>query len=213
MWVLEAWQDAEKVWYPVVWEEKKDASNIIDYDIHEEITKDASNVINANNDTTTGMANVIPWINAPKLIANTSIIWDLWWEPWSAWALLTWSIGFHSDSGWVQYIDLTTFTISNEIWDLHYTQWYNWIIMPKNATYNLKITYPTWWSSWKFDVLVKNNDTVLSEMHWWYDNTQYTDELFVYMKKWSRLWADVTVTMPNNITWSRNMTINIQSIT
>lgn len=77
MWVLEAWQDAEKVWYPVVWEEKKDPSNVVDYDIHEEITKDASNVINANNDTTTGMATVIPWINAPKLKEETSIYW--WW--------------------------------------------------------------------------------------------------------------------------------------
>lgn len=71
--MLEAREKAEKVWYPVVWEKVKDASNIIDYDIHDEITKDASAVINANNDTTTGMATVIPWVNAPKLIYDTSI--------------------------------------------------------------------------------------------------------------------------------------------
>jgi hypothetical protein len=33
---------------------------VVDYDIHDEITKDTSSVINANNDTTTGMATVIP---------------------------------------------------------------------------------------------------------------------------------------------------------
>jgi hypothetical protein len=33
---------------------------VVGYDIHDEITKDASAAINANNDTTTGMANVIP---------------------------------------------------------------------------------------------------------------------------------------------------------
>ena len=33
MWVLEARKDAEKVWFPVV--RRKDASNVIDYDIHE----------------------------------------------------------------------------------------------------------------------------------------------------------------------------------
>ena len=68
MWVLEARKDAEVVWYSIVWEEKKDASNVIDYDIHDELTLDNSSVFNANNDTTTGMANVIPWVNSPKLI-------------------------------------------------------------------------------------------------------------------------------------------------
>ena len=77
--VLEARYKAEKIWYPVVWEKTKDASNVIDYNINGEITKDISSVINANNETTTGMANVIPWVNAPKLIASTSIIWDIWW--------------------------------------------------------------------------------------------------------------------------------------
>ena len=76
MWVLDARKDAEKVWFPVVWEEKKDASNIIDYDIHEEITIDTSSVFNANNDTTTGMATVIPWVNSPKLKMSTSIYMD-----------------------------------------------------------------------------------------------------------------------------------------
>ena len=74
MWVLEARADAEKIWYPVVWEKIKDADNVIDYDIREEITKDVSAEINANNQTTTGMATVIPWVNAPKLIESTSII-------------------------------------------------------------------------------------------------------------------------------------------
>lgn len=73
--VLEARKDAETVWYNIVWEEAKDASNVIDYQLNEEITKDASATENANNQTTTGMANVIPWINAPKLLYKTSIIW------------------------------------------------------------------------------------------------------------------------------------------
>jgi hypothetical protein len=72
--VLEARADADKVWYPVVWEKTKDADNVIDYDIREEQTKDVTAEINANNQTTTGMATVIPWVNAPKLIESTSII-------------------------------------------------------------------------------------------------------------------------------------------
>ena len=49
MWVLEPRENAEKVGYPIVWEEIKEASNVIDYQINEEITKDASWVINTNN--------------------------------------------------------------------------------------------------------------------------------------------------------------------
>ena len=77
--VLEARENAEEIWYSLVWEETKEASNVVDYNINPEITKDASSAVNANNDTTTGMANVIPWINAPKLIADTSII-EKWWS-------------------------------------------------------------------------------------------------------------------------------------
>lgn len=68
---------AEEIWYPVVWEEIKNASNVIDYNINQEQTKDASSITNANNQTTTWLATVVPWINAPKLKSETSIIW--WW--------------------------------------------------------------------------------------------------------------------------------------
>ena len=62
--------------YPVVWEPTKEPSNVVDYNIREEQTIDQSSIFTANNDTTTGMANQIPWINCPKLIASTSIIDD-----------------------------------------------------------------------------------------------------------------------------------------
>lgn len=68
---------AAEIWYPVVWQEIKDPSNVIDYNINQEQTKDASSITNANNQTTTWLATVVPWINAPKLKAETSIIW--WW--------------------------------------------------------------------------------------------------------------------------------------
>lgn len=74
--VLQARYKAEEVWYAVVGEKEKELPNVIDYNIKPEITKDTSAVENANNDTTTGMADVIPWINAPKLRAETSIAWS-----------------------------------------------------------------------------------------------------------------------------------------
>lgn len=75
MWVLDARYKAEKVWYSFIWEKTKENPDVIDYNINEEVTKDTSAELNANNDTTTGMASVIPWVNSPKLIADTSVIW------------------------------------------------------------------------------------------------------------------------------------------
>ena len=77
--VLQPRYKSEEVWYNIVWEEKEYLSNVVEYNINREVTKDTSAVFNANNDTTTGMANVIPWVNAPKLLAATSII---WWTVW-----------------------------------------------------------------------------------------------------------------------------------
>ena len=66
---------AEEIWYNIIWETRKDTRDVIDYNIREEQTKDTFAEKNANNQTTTGMANVIPWINSPKLLADTSVIW------------------------------------------------------------------------------------------------------------------------------------------
>lgn len=65
----------KEIWYNIVWEPVKDAESVIDYNIREEQTKDMFAEKNANNQTTTGMANVIPWVNSPKLLSKTSIIW------------------------------------------------------------------------------------------------------------------------------------------
>ena len=143
--VLEARKDAEKIWYPVVWEEIKDADNVIDYDIRDEETKDTSAVINANNQTTTGMANVIPWINAPKLIESTSIISAP--RPWYIQA--TFNGSWHNAerppySEWI-----SNYIISDQVWTPQYTLSWNsnrYIVIPADWAYQIDITYPEDWS-------------------------------------------------------------------
>lgn len=215
MWVLEARKDAETVWYPVVWETKKDASNVIDYNIHDEITKDTSSVINANNDTTTGMATVIPWINAPKLIANTSIYWAWWWDTGSAWATLTSSsISIHTEGAETITKEARTFTISSEVWDLSFTQWTNWIIIPKTWTYYLQVAYPKWLSMRQITTDIMEDNAIIHTYVWPQSSSgDQTDFFFTSLTKWKSLWAKWTITTTGNITWSRSMTINIQSIT
>ena len=217
MWVLEARENAEKVWYPVIWEEKKDASNVIDYDIHEEITKDTSAVINANNDTTTGMANVIPWINAPKLIASTSIIWSLWWGWWewgSAWANLSAWVYIHTDYAQTITSETRSFSISSEVWDLQFTQWANWIIIPKTATYYLKVYYPKWLSMWQITTdIMQDNESVHTYVWPQSSDGEQSDFFFASLTKGKSLWAKYTITTTGNITWNRAISIDIQSIT
>ena len=161
MWVLSARENAEKVWYSIIWEETKEASNVIDYNINPEITKDTSAVFNANNDTTTGMANVIPWVNAPKLIASTSIIGiDLNWN-YVGWARADFEWVSQRLEGWESAIQLITAVsqITNERW--YYTFKYvdgKWIIIPASWAYELQCSYNWIWSitdiNWVFETLL-----------------------------------------------------------
>jgi len=189
MWVLEPRENAEKVGYPVVWEEQKDASNVIDYQINEEITKDASGVINANNDTTTGMATVIPWINAPKLIATTSIYWDLW--GWWGETKLWWDIYTNTPlSNTDPTKDFKTFTLSNLWGDKLLSQWSGWIVLPVWWWYEFTFTFPTGWGTFKVDTVVKTKNWLTFYTDYWsYNSTPHTatfkwkveanDELYV----------------------------------
>jgi len=142
MWVLEARKDAEKIWYPVVWEEIKDASNVIDYDIRDEETKDTSATINANNQTTTGMATVIPWINAPKLIESTSIISAP--RPWYIQATFNWNWDAAQRPWWQETI--WNYVVSGEVWEPQYTVTWTKITIPAEWVYQIDITYPEDWS-------------------------------------------------------------------
>jgi len=147
MWVLEARTDAEKVWYPIVWEEVKEDSNVIDYDIRPEQTMEQSSVFDWNNDTTTGMANVIPWVNAPKLIESTSIYNNVpnktaYVKFSGGWSTLDWG-----DHSW----QLRPLTISDQWWAYTYVLWnyFNWyvettdscIVIPDSWVYEVSCTY------------------------------------------------------------------------
>ena len=163
--VLEARENAEKVWYPIVWETEKDASNVVDYNIHEEITKDASSVINANNDTTTGMATVIPWINAPKLIASTSIIWDLSWEePVQVRSNISAIINYRSYGSQEEL--LTNISITNEWW-AWFTVSSGIITVGKAWIYNIIMNIPNVWYDWSYGKSIRmyvNNAEIIKSI-------------------------------------------------
>lgn len=157
MWVLEARYKAEKIWYPVVWEKTKDSSDVIDYDINEELTVDRSSVFNANNDTTTGMATVIPWINAPKLIADTSIYWIKWWSWWE----ISVAVNYFYDGS--STYDFTSWITINTLWDWWIrVSWWN-INISKTWTYLMMMTVSDWFNNNNItkSVFVKQNGTTI----------------------------------------------------
>lgn len=184
MWVLDARYKAEKVWYSIIWEKAKEDPNVIDYNINEEITKDTSAVFNANNDTTTGMANVIPWVNAPKLIAQTSILWIdfnagyLWWvryrfSNWPSVTIPVWES--------VAVLVTTIRDVTNKRWPYEFKrlEW-KWIVIPSQWTYELACTYAREGSGW------------------------------MYAKVEAILWWSVVHTSAN-ITWETTETFNIDA--
>lgn len=207
MWVLDARYKAEKVWYPVVWEEVKDASNVIDYDIHDEITKDASAVINANNQTTTGMANVIPWVNAPKLLADTSIV----WIPEQEWSFY-----------WKTNVTATTWDFTSTPWNSIVYPWKyvtvtantlpykwstnsKWLVFPMSWWYSIKTTYDTTGQSefvGHFTVYLWS--TVIWTYNWWSWSTS-TYQLNV--NKWDVLWFEWYMSNSFTFSYVKDLTI------
>lgn len=193
MWVLEARKDAEKIWFPVVWEERKDASDVVDYSINEEITKDASWIINANNQTTTGVATVIPWINAPKLIAETSITW-LPEEEWSYYGnceavLSVWMITIPP---WTtpDYSSKELFSYSCTLpFDFDFNG--KWLVFPKSWWYEIEVTYYSTWQSefTRYDNLYLNNTVIWTNS----GRSSYTDTIQLNIKKWDVIWFSTRV--------------------
>lgn len=189
MWVLSEREWADVVNYPVVWEEVEEADNVVNYNIREEITKDTSAVINANNQTTTGMATVIPWINAPKLIAETSIAWlsDMeqeWSYYWTYIATGTTSATIDSweTTDWLSYTMTQTSNSLPYSWTIK--NW--WVEFPRAWWYSIAIRYFT---TWQEDYLrsdkVYLNDTVVDSTSSIWSSTDHTIQINV--KKWDIL--------------------------
>jgi hypothetical protein len=191
MWVLEARKDAEKVWYPVVWEEIKDASNVVDYDIRDEETKDTSAMINSNNQTTTGMATVIPWVNAPKLIASTSVI---WYE-----TNTSASISGSASGDWWVLKQYTNFTYNSK-WNLDYWSSNNSLTIPSDWEYKIEMT---WWDQQQW-----------ASPTTWYTNTFYIKKnwetiaswVSAFRLKWT-IWGIFTLSRWDVITFRTESTI------
>lgn len=211
MWLLDARANAEKVTYPVIWEEKKDASNVIDYNINEEITTDKSSVFNANNDTTTGMATVIPWVNAPKLIQSTSIYQNWEWATW--WG--TFSKSLYLASAWENSDYITNWNISGVYWNINFhnrTDWWmwNWLIVPVSWWYQVDLTCPHWWSTFAVDVQLRINKwwygnwiTVIDHV-WQYSSTTPTESVKYYFNSGDSLYAHVVL----NYNWWSSLSWN-----
>lgn len=141
----------EEIWYWIIGAEEKLPDNVIGYNINEEITKDASNVINANNQTTTGMAWLIYWVNAPKLLAKTSVIWaDWWWGWWGGGSTSTSIINMYTSqsvaSGGRGIFDTmrNTSSLAPEIsvsdWQIYTSTWWTYIISYYINTRNSWVT-------------------------------------------------------------------------
>lgn len=207
--VLEARANAEKIGYPVVWEEVKDASNIIDYNIRPEQTKDISYEINANNQTTTGMATIIPWINAPKLINTTSI-----YSAKYAAATASQTIQITMTSDYPTTFYYREFTLSDVSWGLTYQQWDVWLIIPKTWLYMISTTYNATSSSYKIDrAMYQWNEKIIDHLGS-YSEPASSPTYYLNLDKWKQIYRTLTFTRYSGGTLSspRDVTFRIQSI-
>lgn len=161
---------AEEVGYSVVWEEEKNASNVIDYNIRKEQTKDTFAVENMNNQTTTGMATQIPWINEPKLIWKTSVIWSSWW--WWGW----W--------GWISIVDINNYqSVAERQPVVDRVMWWEFVCV--------RTIFTEYWTSTKF-FFIPSYDRFLNYPHLLFAcNTPWNWILYLRVICWLS-WTTVT---------------------
>lgn len=121
---------AEIVDYDVIWAKPKQSDNVVWYNFREEQSIADFSKTNANNQTSTWQADIVYWVNRPKIIAETSIVWDLWW--WGWWG------------GSLKYCCMTTGRIR---WNASETNELTWWTMTQNLwfTENSWIVIPVWW--------------------------------------------------------------------
>lgn len=210
MWVLSARENADKVWYQFIWEKTEEASNVIDYNINEEITKDTSAVFNANNDTTTGMANVIPWVNAPKLIAQTSILWidfnaGYQWSVYIRFKNSTSVTVPANDEVTVPIVTITRQDAPTWPYEFKRVDW-KWIVLPTQWTYKLECMYRyTWTTGWswtykfRFDTMVGWSVVHQSPE---FTASEYNETYTIDAKKWQ--WLMWTGTYKNSAASSQS---------
>lgn len=222
MWVLEARADAEKIWYPIVWEKTKDASNVIDYNINEEITTDTSAVFNANNDTTTGMATVIPWVNEPRLLSYTSIYDNKNLRATAtASAIISVSLWPYGTRDW----QMRPLSLSDEWWDFKFSLWeyYNWwsqykaekscVVIPVNWLYEVKVKYHCTVGNWKrqYDLYVNldnvyhfQDDTYAAMFHEEYP----TETVILDLKAGDQVAFLYRIKLDTSNTWTSDVSID-----
>jgi hypothetical protein len=187
MWVLEARKDAEKIWFPIVWETEKDASNVIDYNINEETTIDNTSVTNANNQTTTGMATLIYWVNAPKILEKTSVYQNtesLYW-----WVTATWTTRVTVVDAQIENT-IRNWTLSNQIGNIEfkvqndYWTLLTWLRIPKSWYYEIDI-------HWFHGSSTFSLDYELNIAKWWFGN-----DINIYTIIWEQNsnWNDWSLT-------------------
>ena len=191
--VLEAWEWAEKVWYPVIWEERKDASNVIDYAINKEITIDTNATWNANNETTTWQATLVYWVNAPKIIQSTSVydknynqLWDI-------------------QVSYSRYISVPSW------WSVSYID-YNLNLVSLDWIYNFQIwSVIIWWTIYK-DSIIYIPENWIYNIKWTFNSADYCTTT-VYARKneypWELLWQ---ASKHGNATWTIDLTVNLQKM-
>jgi hypothetical protein len=136
------------------------------------------------------MAAVIPWINAPKLIAKTSIVW-LPEEEWSYYGtyVASGSTPTVSIDTWTR-TDWLTYTMTEQSNSLPYSWAINdkWVVFPRAWWYSVAIRY---YSTGQEDFLrtdnVYLNDTAIDTTSSIWSSTTHTVQLNA--KKWDVLWC------------------------
>ena len=138
----------EIIWYPVVWEKEKTADNVIGYSIREEQSVLDYSVLNGASFVSNWEATLIYWVNAPKIISDTSIVERAKRE--LSWCSIAWNFWYVYLSAYSNETTYATYTISDIVWDYVFETttywWYSWVKIPMWWECEITASYIKWFA-------------------------------------------------------------------
>lgn len=153
------------------------------------------------------------WTSSRKIIIWRQTRQKIYGESWATLTFVAPTISYQP--AWF-YPNLEwTWTVSNEVWELAYSQQWDWMRLPLQSSYSLTITTAKWRSTWYWPVVATTRVKLAGETIYSYDsssNSDYSETITVIAGKFSVLTIEIDMSLPTTSAIGWTATVKVQKI-
>lgn len=108
-----------------------------------------------------------------------------------------------------------TWTVSDEVWELSYSQNWDWMRLPLQSSYSLTITPAKWHSSWYWPIITTTRVKIAGETVYSYDSSSsadYSETITVTAWKFSVLTIELDMQLPTTADTGWTAIVKVQKL-